>query len=152
MSFPPPAIAIGFQFSSYKFDEPDMLTPFSDMVFLVKQDDRQSEQTFSVLVIVDNPLSPVLPATLQNTDPSVEFDYTLGAPGQTASTYLFPPGFSNISFDFSLNGDDLTEGFEAFLASSESSPGFITSFQMPTRAFADTQINIMDNDGECTIM
>lgn len=143
------AIAIGFQFPSYQFNEPPTLTAISDEVLLIKEDGRESEQTFSVLVTVDNPLSPTLPATLQTADPNVEFDYTLGSPGQTSKTLLFPPQLSNITFNFSLNGDELTEGFEAFLASSEPSPSFLTSFDVPTsNAFAITQIGIVDNDGE----
>lgn len=130
-----------------------MLTPFPDQVLIIKEDNRLTEQTFAVLVVVDNPLSPVLPATLQSVDPNVEFDYTLSVVGQESSLYLIPPEVFNISFNFSLNGDNFTEGFEAFVASSEPGQAFPTTFQMPafmlpTAASASTQIGIIDNDGE----
>ena len=142
------AIAIGFEFQSYQFDEPAVLTPISGEVLLIKEDQRETEQTFAIQVTVDNPLSPVLPATLQSADPSVQFDYARSAPGLVSSTYLIPPEAFFISFNFSLNDDNVTEGFEAFLAVSQPSPTFGTSFESPTNAFAITQIGIVDDDCE----
>lgn len=137
------AIRIGFEFPFYEFPES---TPSPDGIFLIKEDNRTSEQTFSVLVTVKSPVSPLLPATLQNVDPTIEFDYSLGSAGQSSVTRLFLPQFSMIPFDFSLNNDDLTEGLEGFMATSESSSSFVTTYQTPVSTFATTEIRILDDD------
>lgn len=118
-----------------------------DTVFLVKEDDRLSERTFGVTITVDTPPGPDLSATLQSTDPSADFDYSIGGAGVTTTFLLFPPETSRLAFNFELNGDDLTEGSEAFLAVSSSTPEFPV-FGPLVVTFSETVIRILDDDSK----
>lgn len=142
------ALRIGFEFALYEFTEPTSLTAFTDSVFLVKEENMVSERTFNVTITVREPPGAP-PATLQSTDPTADFDYSIGGAGVSTTSILFPPEASRLAFSFELNGDDLTEGSEAFLAVSSSTPGF-PLFQIPLFIFSDTVIRIMDDDSECT--
>ena len=119
---------------------------FINNVTLVKEDGRVSEQTFGVGITVSNP-QMLSPATLEPlSDEGVNFDYTLGTPGQTFTVIEFLPNQQSITFEFFLNSDELPEGTEAFQASSTPVEGFPT-FQAPiTTAFPSTEIQIIDND------
>ena len=104
-----------------------------------------SEQTFGVTVTTSDPPDGVLPATLEGTS-GPDFDYTLGLAGFFST---FEPGISRVSFRFFLNGDNLTESTEAFVATATSSPGFPT-FQVgnSVSAYQAAEIRIVDNDGK----
>lgn len=144
-------LRIGFEFPLYEFAEPSSLTAFTDRVFLIKEDNRRSERTFDVTITVSNPPGAVLPATLQNTDPAADFDYSIGGAGVATTSIRFLPEASRLAFSFELNGDNLTEGLEGFLAASSSTPGF-PLFQPPLLAFSDTVIRILDDDSEFMIV
>ena len=96
-------------------------------------------------ITVSNPQT--LPAaTLETDDTSTNYDYSLGIPGSTYLVLHFLPDQQSITFEFFLNDDNLTEGTEAFQASSTPVEGFPT-FQAPiTTAFVSTEIQIKDND------
>ena len=49
-------IQIGFALAQYSFDEPDFETIVNDIV-LVREGGRLSEQTFQVLISVDDPIN-----------------------------------------------------------------------------------------------
>ena len=141
------AIRIGYSLEVYQYFEPDFLMYIND-VTLVKEDGRVSEQTFGVGITVSNP-HMLTPATLEDDDTGINFDYTLGIPGQTFTVLQFLPNQQSIRFDFFLNSDEFPEGTEAFQASSTPVEGFPT-FQAPiTTAFASTEIQIIDNDCKC---
>lgn len=106
-----------------------------------------SEQTFNVTITVSDPTGGVLPAILQSTDPGASFDYSLGEAGVTTAFAFFPPDASSVAFSFELNGDGLTEGIEAFLATSSQTPGFPT-FNAPNISFSVAEIRIIDDDSE----
>ena len=134
--------------------EPDF-SRFVSQVLLTKEDNRVSEQTFSVTVTVSAPASSTRPATLKTVDTTISIDYSL--PTIRNSIQLtFPPNSQNISFPFFLNSDDLPEGTEGFQASSTSSSSpLFPLFQPPVsvgspnpRAYQTTEIQITDND--CT--
>ena len=140
-------IRIGFAQEVYQYFEPDFPL-YIENVTLVKEDNRVSEQMFSVGIIVKN--AQTLPAaTLEPFDTSISYDYSLGIPEQTFTVLNFFPNQQSITFDFFLYSDELPEGTEAFQASSTSVVGFPT-FQAPiTTAFAATEIQIIDNDCKC---
>ena len=134
--------------------EPDFFRLVSQ-VLLTKEDNRVSEQTFSVTVTVSAPASSTRRATLETVDSTISIDYSL--PTLRNSIQLtFPPNSQNISFSFFLNSDDLPEGTEGFQASSTSSSSPLFPFFQPpvsvgspnTRAYQTTEIQITDND--CT--
>lgn len=125
--------------------EPPSLTSFPDDVFLIKEENRSTEQTFSVLVTASDPTSGVSPATLQSTNTSVEFDYVIGAPGQSSIELVFPPALLRLPFVFSLNGDDVFEETEGFLVTS--APSGIP-FDPPVTSFSSAEIQIIDDDDE----
>ena len=100
-------------------------------------------------ITVSNPLM-LSPATLETADSSINFDYTLGSPGDTFIVSQFHPNQQSIAFEFFLNSDELPEGTEAFQASLISVEGFPT-FQPPiSTAYASTEIQIIDNDCKYT--
>ena len=138
-----PAIRIGFTSEVYQYNEPDFLMYITN-VTIVKEDNRVSEQTFGVGITVSNPLM-LSPATLETAD-NINFDYTLGSPGDTFIVSQFLPNQQSIGFYFFLNSDELPEGTEAFQASLISVEGFPT-FQPPiSTAYASTEVQIIDND------
>ena len=140
-------IRIGFAQEIYNFLEPEFTRNFRN-VTLIKEDDRQSEQTFAVVVTVSNPASALRAATPEVTgqNPTISTDYRL-TNSRTSTTFFFSPFSQSIAVPFFLNADDLPEGTEAFQASStllENSP----NFQPPitNTAFQNTEIQILDDD------
>ena len=141
------AIRIGYALEVYQYFEPDSLM-FTNNVTLVKEDGRVSEQTFGVGITVSNP-QMLSPATLEDDNTDINFDYTLGIPGQAFTIIQFLPNQQSITFVFFLNSDEVPEGTEAFQASSTPLEGFPT-FQAPiTTAFPSTEIQIIDDDCKC---
>ena len=113
-------INIGFAQQMYSFNEP----AFEELVrevTLVKEGNRQTEQTFAVNIVVSDPTSSTPPATLDIVDP-VNFDYSLGN-SRDVVTLLFPNFVQNITFNFLLYNNDFPEGTEGFLATSAPAVG-----------------------------
>ena len=118
------AIRIGFELPGYNYTEPRFeetidefyvsLTgrPENGPIYLVKEDDVTSEQTFLVsLQVTESAPSGTQTATLGQ-------DYGFGSlPGQTSLTEVFRPFQQRIIFSFDLFTDTLSEGNEAFQAS-----------------------------------
>lgn len=142
------AIHIGFAQETYTFIEPPFETLFR-RVTLVKDDDQQSEQTFSVgIIITDAP--NLLPATLFDNNVK-DWDYRIGSPGQTFQTLQFSPHLQSISVDISLNDNPVFEGLEGFLLTTTvSREGMFPAFSLPrsgsATAFRSTTILIMDDE------
>lgn len=119
------------------------LNTFITNVTLVKEGNRISEQTFLVNVDVSAPGT----ATLE-TNAGPNYDYSIGQPGQTSVTLVFPPEAQSIAFNFSINSDNVPEGVETIQASSFggfSGPRFDPPFASST-VVQSTEIRIMDND------
>ena len=141
-------INIGFAQQVYSFDEPD----FEELVrevTLVREGNRQTEQTFAVSVVVSNPTSSISPATLDILNP-VNFDYSLGNSGNIV-TLLFQNFVQNITFNFFLHSDDFPEGTEGFLATSAPAVGEIfPRFGPPqtSTVFEATEILILQPGGK----
>ena len=147
-------IRIGFEFESYEVTEPnpDDENVISNLVYLIREDNQKSEQTYSVDLTVGDPGGNTRPATLETFDINESFDYSFGSLGQTRQNVLFPSTMDRIAFVFSLNPDLAKEGTETFRATSaQATPiGFFPLYQTPggVTAFATTLIHILDNDGK----
>lgn len=142
-------IRIGFAQAVYQFIEPQFEMMFR--VNLVREDNRQSEQTFQVEITVGPPSGNRVAATIET---STELgDYRTGS-SRTIVTANFPAQSQNLEFNFIIHSDNILEGIEAFQASSRSvqfSSSDIPRFQPPlsdSRVFQNTEIQIIDNDSE----
>ena len=108
---------------------------------LIKEDNRITEQMYSVAIYVKSSgiglhcnllMASVMTITLDNQE---EHSFSES---------------QNITFPFYLNHDTLPEGTETFQASAAANNGFPT-FKTPTNLFANTLINIIDNDGKILV-
>ena len=147
------ATRIGFEFGSYEVSEPDEAEELiTNLVYLIREDNQKSEQTYSVDLTVDDSGGNTKPATIETSNTNQSFDYSFGLVNQTKQNVLFPPTVDRIPFVFSLNPDLAVEGTETFrTTSAQVTPsGDFPVFQTPSgvNAFATTLINILDNDGK----
>ena len=115
----------------------------------MKDDNRVSEQTFRVAIVVSDPPS-VRPATL---DTGGDWDYRVAAVGQTSILADILPAQQSIQLAFSLNGDGIPEGLEGFQLTANVEtrggfPQFLLPFQTNATAFQSTTITIIDDDGK----
>lgn len=144
------ALRIGFQLKVYNFYEPNDTNSSYGNVTLIKEDDRISEQTFGIRIIVGNPGRATNLATLQEVGQEDGFDYAIFSPANGSITLLFYPNQSEITFMISVVSDDLIEGTEGFRASVASQGAPFPDFQLPlsqssiTSPFQDTIIRILD--------
>ena len=147
------AIRIGFERQSYEVTEPnpDDDDLISNLVYLIREDNRTSEQTFSVDLIVGDPGGNTKPATIETSDVN-NFDYSFTVPDQTKQSVQFPPTVYRIPFVFTVAPDLAVEGTETFRATSAqvTPSGDFPVFLTPSgvTAFATTLIHILDNDGK----
>ena len=106
--------------------EPESGLAVNGPIFLAKEDNKTSEQTFSVVVQTSSSVPPgqgIQPASLG-------VDYSLG--GATSMVLQFLPKDERINFQFTLFPDQLSEGTEAFQASSAPGEGEQMPFPLPT--------------------
>ena len=121
-------------------------------MYLIREDNQTSEQTYSVDLTVGDPGTNFKPATIRTSDINENFDYSFGVIGQTKQNVLFPPTVDRIAFVFSLSHDLGVEGTETFRVTSApvtpsgNFPIFLTSASLTV--FTTTLINILDNDGK----
>ena len=113
---------------------------------LIKEGNRITEQTYSVVVSVSNPPPPLNPATLQDAQGG-NYDYSLGSPGASSLVLEFGPNQQNRTFAFELTSDKIAEGTEGFEATSTANQGFPT-FGAPQNISATTLITILDDECE----
>ena len=121
-------------------------------MYLIREDNRKSEQTYSVDLSVTDPGGNYKPATIETSDKNKTFDYSFGVVGQTKQNINFPPTVDRIEFIFKLNPDFAVEGTETFQANSAhvTPSGNFSVFQTPrgVTAFANAHIHILDDDGK----
>ena len=145
-------IQIGFQRPNYTFTEPTFQQEISGVVFLEKEFRRESERTFQVVIEVSTatPNQNIQAATLSSFDAdgnTIDNDYLLVNPDQSSFVSSFLPEAQLLEFQFTLFGDEIAEGPEAFQASLLPLEGDdIPQFTAPTTLFASTFIIIEDND------
>ena len=147
------ATRIGFEFESYEVTEPNEAEELiTNLVYLIREDNRKSEQTYSVDLTVGDPGGNAKPATIETSNTNQSFDYSFGLVDQTKQNVFFPPTVDRIPFVFSLNPDLAAEGTETFRATSAqvTPSGDFPVFQTPggVTAFATTLIHILDDDGK----
>ena len=149
------ALQIGFRLPQYDYFEPNEQTQFEN-VTLIREDNRQTEQTFAVSISLSDSGAGVRPATFQSSlaNQLTGFDYFLyGAPGITSITINFSPTNSGIIIPFTLLPDELPEGTEGFRLSIASlgNPNFQLPVENPESdvpAYTNTLIHILDNDSK----
>ena len=124
----------------------------TNLVYLIREDNRTSEQTYSVDLTVGEPGGNFKPAQILTSDVDENYDYFIGVLGRTKKNVLFPPTVDRIAFVFSLSHDLGVEGTETFRVTSApvtpsgNFPIFLTSASLTV--FTTTLINILDNDGK----
>ena len=149
------ALRIGFRLPQYTASEPNQQAVF-DSVSLIKEDNRQTERTFGVIISFGDPGAGTRPATLQGSaDQTTKFDYLIQDPGNNHFFDVFYPFVREIHFPFLLEPDELPEGTEGIGATIASEGGQYPNFQLPVPspehvipAYPYTLIEILDNDSK----
>ena len=131
-----------------KFFEPESGLPVNGPIYVAKENNVTSEQTFLVVVQVSSSVPPgrgIQPATL-------DADYRVSAAelGLTNVVLQFGPREQRIHFPFTLSADTFPEGTEAFLASS--APGHIAQLPDGTRLPVSTYLNPISLSAESFVI
>ena len=140
-----------------RFFEPGSGLPVNGPIYLSKEDNVTSEQTFQVAVqtsVLVPPGQGIQPATL-------DIDYRLSAAGISVVILPFGPRDQKINFPFTLVADTLPEGTKAFLASSapadmaqlpDGTTAPVSTYLNPNALSAESFVIIEDDDREflCT--
>ena len=135
-----------------EFFVPESDSPVNGPIYLAKENNVISEQTFLVVVQVSSSVPPG-----QNIQPaSLDFDYRLSVAG-TFVVLQFGPMDQRINFPLTLFSDTFPEETEAFLASSAPSDTAqlpdgtiipVSTYLIPTDLFGETFVVIEDDDRE----
>ncbi len=152
----PADLQIGFQLARYDFNEPQFEEEISGVVFLEKQNGRITEQSYVVIIGINEatPNVNIRAATLSTLAPDnvtvdADNDYVVTTPGLNTIVLEFAPDEQVLDFRFVLFPDDIAEGTEAFQASSQPSENPLhPSFTAPSAGvlFPSTFIVIADDD------
>ena len=137
-----------------EYFEPNSTSPTRGPIFLAKEDNATSEQTFKVAIQISNsvPHQGIQPATL-----NVDYNLSSVDPLATSVVLQFLSSQQRLYFPFTLFADLLAEGPEAFQASSSPentavlNNGTMVSvprYQNPESLFAQTFVNIEDDERE----
>ena len=137
------AIHIGFEEPTYTVNE-TFVSPFVDLIYIIKEDSRISEQIFELGIQAGTPaLGVAHPATLD-----VDYRIISQATETGFVVLVFDPDDQRVRFDFTPLPDRIPEGREAFQlsmgATQESAP-FLNGENPVTIVF------IEDNDGRFTL-
>ena len=120
-------------------------------IYLAKEDNVKSEQTFRIVVQVADSVPPgninINPATIGR-------DYSIGLGEITSSVIDFLPSMQRVNFPFELFPDNLPERIEAFRASSSAEDKAevnrivfdLPNYLSPTTLVAETFVLIEDDD------
>ena len=162
------AIRIGFELPGYTYTEPqfdtlvDQFTPIppgrpeSGPIYLLKENNVISEQTFLVAIQVTDSASSG--TNIQSATFRVDYEFSSG--GRTSETLFFLPSQQRILVTFELLADTLPEGTEAFQASASPEDtletrapnGTVISVERfptplsPADLASEVFINILDDD------
>ena len=136
-----------------EFFVPESGLPVNGPIYLAKENNVTSEQTFQVVVYASDLVPPG-----QNIQPaSLDADYCLAVAGRSVVVLHFDPHDQRINVLFTLFPDTLPEKTEAFLAClspgdiAQSSDGTVvpvSTFLNPTLLFVETFVIIEDDDRE----
>ena len=108
---------IGFEEANYTFSEPASSPQVYD-IYLAKEDNVMTEQTFNVLVDVS---AQALPPSSSLQTASIGSDHLLDGSNHPSLIVTFPPSALRLSFTVTILPDNVAEGDEGFIASSTSS-------------------------------
>ena len=134
-------------------DEFDFIPPTNltenGPIYLVKEDNVVSEQTFLVVITTTD----TVPSGSGFNQAQINVDYALGVVG-TSRVLQFPAISQRILFSFTLFNDTLLEGTEAFLVSSAADDSTevdgtrfdVPGFNQPTSVFPQTYVIIEDHN------
>ena len=156
-------IRIGFEVPRYTYMEPDFETDIipnafvpptnltaNGPIYLAKEDNVQSEQTFRIIVQVADSVP-----SHENINPATrDIDYSLGPGGTASSVVEFFPFVQRVNFPFTLIPDAFTEGTEAFRVSSTAEDDVelngmmvnLPEYTPPIALSAETFVIIEDDD------
>ena len=136
------------------FFVPESGLPVNGPIYLAKENNVTSEQTFQVVIYASDSVPPG-----QNIQPaSLDADYCLAVAGASVVVLPFGPHDQRINVLFTLFPDTIPENTEAFLAClfpgdiAELPDGRIVpvpTFLNPTLLFVETFVIIEDDDREC---
>lgn len=151
------AIRIGFELSRYeflepqfeefidRFYEPESGLPINGPVFLAKENNVTTEQTFQITFQISNvgpPGEGIDPAT-----PGQDYQ------ASQVSIMNFPPTTQRQDFSFILLTDNTPEAKEAFqIGSSPNNQPGVPVYVAPSALFSQTFIIIEDDDGKILIL
>ena len=129
------AISIGFEQQQYTFIEPPLLKLFD--IVIVKEDRRQSEQTFKLIISV---------SSKDNTTANPFKRATLSKDCEHQSvSILFPPNQDTIIWSFDLPHDENSADVEVFQATiSPDSTGFPMFITREGSSFKEILIFVQD--------
>ena len=147
-------IHIGFKLPEYTFCEPDFET-FINNVTIIKEDGQVTEQTFALIITINEPNFGIRPATRGTTETiaaGINYDFRTTRASDLVLFELLPDK-QNLTFSFFLNSDELPEGTEGFLLHSEPVRGQPLGFSYPIyqppsgiNAQENAEILIKDDD------
>ena len=150
------AISIGFELSSYTYNEPMFETQINENfsspnnllaygpVYFIKENNMTSEQMFRIVVSVEMPEE----SYLDTATPDVDYEIRGGG----TFTISFPPTQQRLNVEFTLFPDDIPESTEAFTISFSRADMFEVDGRVFTLSnylfpwIASASINILDDD------
>ena len=125
-------------------------------VTLIKEDDRESEQTYGLQLTFGDPPPDINAATLQQVDQVEGFDYVVRNSTDRTFNVLFLPSESVVSFTWFVVPDDLVEGTEGFrvtiLSQEFPFPNIVLPSAQDPAPYPDTLIRIQDIDRKFRIL
>ena len=153
-------IHIGYEIPEYMYYEPDFET-FIRNVTIIKEDNQLTEQTFAVVISINEPNVGIRPATqetLETIAAGINYDFRTAITGAEVDSFVFEffPDQQSLRFYFFINSDELPEGTEGFRLGSapergQPEPGLsYPTYQPPSgrNAHVNTEIIIIDNDSK----
>ena len=153
-------VRIGFEVPRYTYIEPEFdkvidatFEPPTNLtvngpIYLAKEDNVQSEQTFRIVVQV----TESVPSGDSINPARIEDDYSIGSGRRTDVEFL--PHLQKVNFQFTLFPDNLPEGTEAFHANSSAEhhatvdgetfdlPGYLPPVNLSAGTFAIIEDNV----------
>ena len=142
------ALRIGFPKTVFEFSESGNHTDLEVEVLLVKENNVESEQTFSIELLLLEPAISDIPAIQATNSGMLGGDFAF--PNEAGSLILhFTPSSQMLRANLTIFDDNIAEGTETFMLHSrsytnEGSP----SYYFPIDTFTDTRIIIFDDDSK----
>ena len=151
-------IQIGFEIPEYTFLEPNNET-FIHNVTVIKEDGQVTEQTFAVVISINEPNVGIRPATQETLEAiaaGINYDFRTASAAVEFNVFELYPEERSFTFNFFINSDESPEGTEGFQIRSAPERGVpepglsYPTYQPPSgrNAHLTTEIIIIDNDSK----